>query len=229
MARSFAITDIHGCSRTFINLIENSIQLKKEDHLFLLGDTIDRGPDSKGVIDYILRLKALGFNLTCLRGNHEEMLLKSFTDDEYLELFLKNGGDKTFKSFKISRGEELDDKYKIFFQSTIHYAIQDHFILVHAGINFNSPKPLEDLESMMWLRKFDAKNNSLNKIVVHGHTPVSLIEIQDQLRNIAINQKINLDNGCVFGLNEFYGNLCCLELETLKMYVQPNIDMKPLF
>lgn len=229
MSRSFAITDIHGCARSFINLVENIIQLKKEDTLFLLGDYIDRGPDSKGVIDYILRLKGLGFKLVCLRGNHEEMLLKGIEDETYLNLFLKNGGDKTFESFGISRAGELQNEYLDFFQSTIHYAIQDHFILVHAGINFNHPQPLEDKESMLWIRKFDAKNNPLNKIVVHGHTPISIIEIEDQVKEASRRQDINIDNGCVFGLNEFYGNLCCLELETLKLYLQPNIDSKPLF
>lgn len=229
MSRSFVISDIHGCSRTFVSLIENVIQLRKDDRLFLLGDYIDRGPDSKGVIDYILRINKLGFQTICLRGNHEEMLLKSIHDDSYLSLFLNNGGDKTFESFRIRAVNELQAEYIDFFRSTKYYAVQDHFLLVHAGINFEAPDPLGDLDSMLWIRNFKAKNNPLNKIIIHGHTPVSLIEIRESLSRVASLQEINIDNGCVFGLNEFYGHLCCLELEALRLHVQPNIDGKPLF
>src|SRR5690606_13442078 len=139
--RVLVISDIHGCSQTFIALVENVVQLKKEDTLYLLGDYIDRGPDSKGVIDYIIRLKESGFKIIALRGNHEVMLLNSIKERSASRVFLVNGGDKTLESFGISDVEELAPAYLDFFISLGYYALYDKFILVHAGLNFDLPDP----------------------------------------------------------------------------------------
>src|SRR6478736_5094582 len=112
--RVFAISDIHGCAKTFVSLVEKVIKLTREDKLFLLGDYIDRGPDSKGVIDYIIQLEQKGFDVTALRGNHEEMLLKGITDSHFLEMFLKNGGDKTLEGFGVKHPKELPIEYLTF-------------------------------------------------------------------------------------------------------------------
>ena len=77
-ARRFAVPDIHGCNKTFQALLDR-IQLTTNDQLFLLGDYIDRGPDSVGVLDTILRLKEEGYSVFPLRGNHEQMLIESIT------------------------------------------------------------------------------------------------------------------------------------------------------
>jgi serine/threonine protein phosphatase 1 len=229
LAGIYAISDIHGCSKTFIALVEDVIQLKKEDTLFLLGDYIDRGPDSKGVIDYILQLKQTGFKIQALKGNHEDMLLKSILDPSYLKMFLYNGGERTLESFSVSHPRLLPEKYLDFFQSLPFYAIYKEFILVHAGVNSDAEDPLRDYDSMIWTRRFKVEGKIAHNFVVHGHTPVPIMEIQESARVVDRDRKINIDNGCVFGLNEFYGNLCCLELETRKIYFQPNIDQKPLF
>jgi len=72
--RILAISDIHGCLNTFKAILQQ-INYTKADQLFLIGDFIDRGPDSKGVIDHIWDLQAQGFSITCIKGNHEQMLL----------------------------------------------------------------------------------------------------------------------------------------------------------
>ena len=79
--KTWVIPDVHGCSKTLRYVVEEMIRLQKEDILFLLGDLIDRGPDSKGVIDYIMGLEARGYNVTTLRGNHEDYLLKAARAD----------------------------------------------------------------------------------------------------------------------------------------------------
>ena len=71
MAR-WAISDIHGCCQTFRYMVETELQITKEDELFLLGDYIDRGKDSKGVFDYIMQLQNDNFKVQCLMGNHED-------------------------------------------------------------------------------------------------------------------------------------------------------------
>lgn len=74
--RTFAIADIHGCYSTFCALLDQ-IMLTREDELYLLGDYIDRGPDSKKVVDLIIQLQADGFAVKPIMGNHEQMLLDS--------------------------------------------------------------------------------------------------------------------------------------------------------
>lgn len=227
MSRAFAISDIHGCIQTFRALVE-VIQLKREDTLYLLGDYIDRGPDSKGVIDFILYLKQEGFHVITLRGNHEQMLLDALSNPLALERFLVNGGDKTMASFGISRPVHLDVSYLSFFNSLEYHSTFKNIILVHAGLNGEISDPLEDKEAMLWIRRFKIKP-SFNKIVVHGHTPVALESITDMIENREKGLHIDIDNGCVYGVNQFYGNLCCLDLNTFQLYKQPNIDFKPLF
>ena len=76
-----AIGDIHGCAKTLDGLLRE-LELMAEDHLIFVGDYIDRGPDSKGVIDRMLVLKEK-YSCTFLRGNHEELLLGYLDDGEY--------------------------------------------------------------------------------------------------------------------------------------------------
>ena len=72
--RSFAITDIHGCANTLDALLDQ-IGLSQSDHLYLLGDYIDRGPRSKEVLDILLALQRKQYPMTVLRGNHEQLFL----------------------------------------------------------------------------------------------------------------------------------------------------------
>jgi serine/threonine protein phosphatase 1 len=225
MSRLFAISDIHGCSKTFRSLIENTIRLEKQDSLYLLGDYIDRGADSKGVLDHILELISQKYDITVLRGNHEEMLLKSLSDPQYLETWVFNGGDKTLESFHDKSSPLLPVKYLDFIRSMGHYKIIERFILVHAGIDFDRPDPFEDKESMLWLRHFDVdKVKAGGRAVIHGHTPVSREKIKDSISKVSEDKNINIDNGCVYKSNNSLGQLCALELNTLELFFHPNID-----
>ncbi|HZV44192.1 MAG TPA: metallophosphoesterase, partial [Saprospiraceae bacterium] len=132
MNRTFAIGDLHGCSRTFRKLILENINLQKEDELYCLGDYVDRGPDSKGVIDFILELKEKGYKVHTLRGNHDQMMMDSDKNPEDFRHWVKNGGDKTLESFGIGSYDEMDSKYKTFFYQTQYYFEIGKYILVHA-------------------------------------------------------------------------------------------------
>jgi serine/threonine protein phosphatase 1 len=225
MSRAIAISDIHGCLKTFKALIESEVKLEKSDKLYLLGDYIDRGPDSKGVLDYILQLISEKYDVTVLKGNHEEMLLRSIHDQNYLTSWLINGGDKTLDSFKINLFEEMPSMYVDFIRSMGSFKVLDSYILVHAGINFTLENPFEDLEAMLWLRTFivdPAKSG--NRTVVHGHTPISRERIEEYIRNVDKDRRINIDNGCVYKSYPHQAHLCALELNTRNLYFQPNID-----
>ena len=76
MSQRWIIPDIHGCAQTVKVLLENMLKVTKHDQLYFLGDYIDRGPDGKGVIDYLMHLQKEEYNVHFIKGNHEDMCVK---------------------------------------------------------------------------------------------------------------------------------------------------------
>jgi serine/threonine protein phosphatase 1 len=221
MARIIAIGDIHGCSNTFQKLLLEKINIQKSDEVYCVGDYVDRGKDSKSVIDIILKLRKEGFIIHTIRGNHEQMMMESTEDSKRLYLWLMNGGNETLKSFGVSSVNELPQAYITFLKETKYYIATDQYIFVHAGLNFHRDDPFEDKEEMLWTRDayFD-KSKIRNRILIHGHTPTPLKSISEQLNT----NKINIDAGCVYGNRNGYGYLAGLLLPQRELIVQKNID-----
>ncbi len=196
--------------------------MQPDDELYLLGDYIDRGPDSKGVLDFILDLRQRGFNLRALYGNHEDMLMAAKADPESLILWLVNGGDAALESFKAADLDQIEDKYWEFISELEFYIELEDYILVHAGFNFAAPDPFTDTESMIWIRDFDLDESVLgNRSLVHGHTPTPLDEIYSSLQGEGI-KDINIDGGCVF--KQRLGYLTALNLDTLELHTLRNME-----
>lgn len=211
MGRRFAIGDIHGCSRTFKKLLFEELRIERTDSLWCVGDYIDRGPDSKGVIDLILDLRNDGFNITTLRGNHEQMMMDSLKDEVHLWLWMANGGDETLRSFGISSYREMKPLYMDFFNHTHYYVKEGDFIVAHAGLNFSIEDPFKDTYSMLWIRSFEQDHEKLNgKTLIHGHTPISLYYIEKQKDE----KIINIDGGCVYKPHGKYGHLVAYDMDT---------------
>lgn len=228
MSRIFCIGDIHGCSNTLADLLLHKIQLKKSDQLIFMGDYIDRGPDSKGVLDMIIHLMKQEYDITCLMGNHEDLLINSEEDDEvFLHWMRFCGGFETLKSFNVSSYKELDDVYKRFFRSLVLYKIvKDEFIVVHAGINFEPDDLFEDKHALLWERNTEIQFSKLKgKIILHGHTPQSLAITRRQVNEAKTKQIINLDTGCVFKNDPALGVLTAFEITSRKLYTQQNTDL----
>lgn len=220
--RAIAISDIHGCLKTFKSLLEEQVQFTKDDTLYLLGDYIDRGPDSKGVIDYILELKGSGYQVRCLTGNHEQMLLAALKNREKKSIFWRNGGKQTMESYGLTLSEFLFHPHLAFFKNLEYYIELDDYILVHAGLNFSIPEPLQDIYSMIWIRDWYHRIDRTKldgKIIVHGHTPESVKEIKKMHENMVINQYIDIDAGCFR-----YGFMCALDLTSRTLYFQESLD-----
>src|SRR5262245_2009947 len=95
--RILAVGDIHGCGAAFRALIEG-LQVRPKDTVVMLGDAIDRGPDSRGVIDQLLELRERT-NLVCILGNHEQMLLDALEGDIPVQEWLIHGGAQTLDSY----------------------------------------------------------------------------------------------------------------------------------
>ena len=108
----YVIGDIHGGAKTFLALLE-SLRIKHDDRLYLLGDYVDRGNDSKGVLDTILSLMDSGYDVHPIRGNHEDMLLRSYTGqhDEFSEYWPRLWGTETLKSFAVESVNQLQTRY----------------------------------------------------------------------------------------------------------------------
>ena len=206
----YAISDIHGCNQTFLALLKQ-ISFSKEDELFLLGDYIDRGPDSKGVIDTIWRLQAEGHTIRCLRGNHEQMAIKfARGGGENIDHWMRNGGGTTLASFD----NYMEEKYVQWMEDLPYHLESPGYILVHAGFDFFGP-PLENKKAMIWERRWYAAIDYDwlgDRTILHGHTPIPKTEIENMRDVIAIHQVLDIDAGCVFTRGQ-YGRLCAFDMD----------------
>ena len=220
--RRFVIPDIHGCALTFERLLEDVISLRKGDTLFLLGDTIDRGPRSKQVLDMIRLLREGGVDIHPLRGNHEDMFLKSCTDRTAFHLWMLNGGRATLESFGVEDGCEIPGAYRQLVESFPYYIALDDFVLVHAGLNFRIDNPFDDTEAMLWSRDMamDRKRTGGRRLI-GGHTPLT----REEIRRSVTEDRIMLDNGCVYQGEPEMGHLAALDMDSMALYFQKNIDM----
>lgn len=217
MSRLFAISDIHGCYKPFYELVTDTIKLKKSDQLFLLGDYIDRGEQSREVIDFIIDLKRDGFNISILTGNHEAMLLDSYSNRELEPIWLMNNGASTLMSFGIEDIRNIGKHYLDFFSSLEYYKIVGNIIFVHAGFDDFAVDPFYDKHSMIWESRSSYRNPLLSgKTVIHGHRPNFITNLRKQIdQNSSV---ISIDTGCVYEKEMGYGILTALEVNTMTLY-----------
>ena len=223
----YAMTDIHGCLKTFEAMLDK-IAFSKSDTLFLLGDYVDRGPDAKGVFDTIMRLQNQGYTINCLLGNHEQELLNSQTDDKSKYHWYQWGGIQTMESFNVKEPRDIPSKYTDFMRNLPRYIEHDGYIFCHAGLNFDMPNPFEAEESLIWIRNW---YNDINykwlgdRIIVHGHTPTDRHDIETMLALLEREQYIDIDCGC-FQADKlpFKGYLCCLDLGDRALHFQKCLD-----
>jgi serine/threonine protein phosphatase 1 len=221
MGRLFAISDIHGCFKPFYELVVNTIKLTKSDQLILLGDYIDRGDQSKEVIDFIIDLQKSGFNITPLAGNHEVMLLDSYNNPEILPLWLMNSGMSTLVSFDIQNISEIDNHYIEFFTSLEYYKILGNLVFVHAGFNDYAIDPFLDKHDMVWECRNVYQHPELSgKIIIHGHRPKAVSYVRKLLTDKSM--VIPIDTGCVYEIERGYGMLSALNLNDMDLISVPN-------
>jgi len=220
-SRSFVIGDIHGCAATLRRLVDETLRPAPHDRIYLLGDLIDRGPDSKGVLDFVFELRARGLTVGSVRGNHEEMLLLACADHYYLNMWAANGGLNTLESFQADGPGDIPHQYRDYIGSLPYYVLLDDFVIVHAGLNFDLSNPFEDTSAMLWTRSpFVDRKRIGGRRLICGHTPVSRTQLEASLNS----SKILLDNGCVFVGQPELGSLAALELESMTIQYQENID-----
>lgn len=191
---TYVIGDVHGCLTSLERLLAK-IAPRSEDEVVFVGDYIDRGPQSREVVD---RLLGLPYRCIFLLGNHERMLLDFLAGDDE-DLYMENGGRATLESY----GGDVHDipaAHLAFFQRLRPMYETPEYLFVHAGIRPLVPLAEQSLQDLIWIRQeFFKFIGKYPKPVVFGHTPLRQVLMTDD--------RIGIDTGCVFG-----GKLTCLKL-----------------
>ena len=188
--RWYVIGDIHG-RLDLLEALEQAIEVDDAERddatttIAFLGDLVDRGPDSAGVID-LARAWGERRKVRYLAGNHEEMFLESFSDREVLRHFLKHGGRETVLSYGVERKaynrmkiEEVQEalaaavpqEHRDFLASFEDMIVVGDYVLVHAGINPKRTIDDQKKSDLRWIReRFLRHEEPFSHVVVHGHT-----------------------------------------------------------
>jgi serine/threonine protein phosphatase 1 len=171
--RVLAIGDIHGCSCQLDDLL-GWVRPAPEDLVVALGDYVDRGPDTRGVLDRLIELKRGGMRLVCLRGNHEVMMLAA-RDGERSD-WLDVGGAQTLRSYGPAPGlastfEDVPAEHWEFLElNLLDYYETDRFIFAHAGVLPDLDLDEQPDYALYWDFLGDAMRHQSGKTVVCGHT-----------------------------------------------------------
>ena len=152
MPKTYAISDIHGGNQQLIVLLP-ALNIQSDDTLIFLGDVIDRGVNSKGVLDTIIHYQTL-CHVILIKGNHEEMALGAVHEREYLKYWLKFGGIETLQSFGVTADLQglkqiLFTYFKLLKSAILYYETQD-FIFTHATPLPHLPMDEQTDDSLRW-------------------------------------------------------------------------------
>jgi len=220
--RVYAIGDSHGCVDHLKHLQEiilddsraGAANLERRAIVYL-GDYIDRGPDSRGLIDRLIGAPLPGFESVFLKGNHDAMLLRLIDEGVAGPSWALHGLFETLGSYGIDPAvwhsgaaalrvavvEAVPAPHLAFLRSLHHSHIEGDYFFAHAGVRPGVPLEAQSPRDLMWIRdEFLDSNADHGKVVVHGHTPV---EVPDTRAN-----RIGIDTGAVYG-----GVLTALVLE----------------
>lgn len=194
MRYTFAIGDIHGCIDPLDSIIDRIETYVAKGTVVFLGDYIDRGPDSRGVLDRLIAGPSDPWRWICLKGNHEDMMVAAYADSDDRAVWLGNGGLET----EISFGGRVLPQHLQWATERPLMHVDRHRIFVHAGVDPAFPLERQTKRDLLWLRFPSGESSDYwGKHLVHGHTP--------SLSNPATTgNRTNIDSGCVFG-----GKLSC--------------------
>jgi len=162
-----------------------------DDQVVFLGDYIDRGPDSRGVIDYLLNFHERWPQTVFLKGNHEAMLLDFLAGHERLR-YLLSGGETTLCSYREKEQLTIPPIHLQFLHDLRLYFETEHHLFVHAGLRPEISLKNQREEDLLWIREDFLKSNyRWNKTIVFGHTPMR--------KPLLGPDRIGLDTGAAYG------------------------------
>jgi serine/threonine protein phosphatase 1 len=208
----YAVGDIHGRLDLLNPLIETivadavGLRPERKPLLIFLGDYVDRGPASAGVVERILKLSHKpAFEVHTLKGNHEEALLQFLEDPEFGQTWATHGGLATLASYGVQPpAGRLDPegwrkardtfeavlpaRHRAFYEGLDLTAEVGDYLFVHAGVRPGVPLAAQVERDLLWIRgEFLEASGPFDKVVVHGHTPMQEPQILDH--------RLGLDTG----------------------------------
>jgi len=171
--RCLAIGDIHGCINSLDALL-SAVSPRADDRIITLGDYVNRGPDSRAVLDRLIDLSK-HFALISLMGNHEQMMLEARDDAEKLAEFLRNGGDRTLASYagdgKAGALNDVPESHWKFVESCRDWYEDSTHFFVHANAYPDYPLEEQPVYMLRWERFENPAPHESGKIMICGHTP----------------------------------------------------------
>ena len=199
MKRTYVIGDIHGCCREFRRLVDlcSARARGKPSRLIVLGDMVDRGPDSFGVVQLIRHRLAAEYpvfaSVIALKGNHEAMMAEAALggDRRAKEIWVDpaNGGDATVESYPDTKTLRDDARWLADLPTSFEDELR---VYVHAGVRPGVPLKDQKDADRLWIRGPFLRHRGVHeKYVVHGHTPVEKPDVRPN--------RVNLDTGLVYG------------------------------
>lgn len=197
MPLTYAIGDIHGSLDKLKSLVEACLEHAdgRDMRLVFLGDYIDRGPDSAGVVRLLISLQLeLQERLIALKGNHEAWALALLDGEAEVSTWLRNGGGETLASYAAKDIGDLPPAHLDWMRSLRLCFDDGRRFFVHAGIDPDKPLAAQDEDVLLWIREpFLTDARDYGRLIVHGHTP--LTGAKPDLRS----NRLNLDTAAVFG------------------------------
>ncbi len=208
--RTLVIGDIHGCLRALTGVID-AAGPARGDHLIFLGDYVDRGPDSRGVIDYLLAL-ARRHTVIALAGNHEELMLAAREGPQMLRMWTLSGGDATLASYRggVSFSDALKavpDEHWRFIETCGDYHETASHLFVHGYVDPQLSMAQQEPTVLRWQKFVDPKPHFSGKTVICGHTA------QRDGNPVNRGHAICIDT-CVYG----GGWLTCMDVDTGRLW-----------
>ena len=220
--RAYVIGDIHGRAdllKVVLDKVADDMTTAPPNvYLIFLGDYVDRGHQSREVIDMILSYSQPGLNVVTLAGNHEEAMLDFLREPHGASDWLRFGGIATLHSYRVGSppgvltrekqeviaenlNENLPDKHRQFLEDLDDWFELGDYMFVHAGIDPSRSLSRQDPQQSRWIREpFLSHSRLYEKVVVHGHTITDKPEFHPN--------RISIDTGAYYS-----GNLTCLVLE----------------
>ena len=197
---TFAIGDVHGCFDELRSLIELCRKSAGglEHEFILLGDYVDRGPASNEVVAFLMREQAAGkCRLRCLRGNHDDMLLRAAdparSDMELMQWF-GTGGEATLDAYGLDDPVELPADHLAWITALPIRVHEGERFFAHAGVRPAIPLNEQVERDLLWIREpFLSSRQWHGALVVHGHTPTA--GAAPEVRS----NRVNVDTGACFG------------------------------
>ncbi len=197
MSLIFAIGDIHGSLRKLQDLIERCERYAdgRPMTFIFLGDYVDRGTDSAGVVSYVIDLQArLPEQVIALKGNHEAMALDIVDGVIPADRWLAQGGFETLRSYGVRSAAELPGAHMHWLRSLPVSYDDGRRFFVHAGIDPNKRFNAQQDHDLFWIREpFLSDRRDHGRLIVHGHTPIN-----GRKPDLRAN-RLNIDTGAVFG------------------------------